>query len=157
MMKKLALCAAMAGVIAIPMDAIGQPEPAAETAVDPGNPDPSTPKDVTDSVSGLIDATRTGSWIAIVGGVIALLLNLFRLPLLGSLTKKIPGRWRLVIAVVLGGVGGILTGIAGGLPWYEAVAVGLFSGPSAVFAHEAVLNTIMGVREKKKTEANKPA
>ena len=152
-MKRLMFCAAMVGVIAIPMDAISQPDPAVETAVDSGNPDPSTPKDVAESVSGLIDATRTGSWIAIVSGVITLLLNLFKLPQLGALTKKIPGRWRLVIAVVLGGVGGILAGISGGMPWYEAVAVGLFSGPTAVFTHEAVLNTIMGTRDKKKAAA----
>lgn len=161
MIKRLMFCAAMVGTVAIPMDAICQPDPStdatATTAVDPDNPDPSTPKDVAESVGNLVDATRTGSWIAIVGGVIMLLMNLFKLPQLGSLTKKIPGRWRLVIAVILGGVGGILASIAGGMPWYEAIAVGLFSGPTAVFAHEAVLNTIMGKDEKKKAEANKPA
>lgn len=158
MIKRLMLCSAMVGTIAIPMDAICQPDPATEeTAVDPGNPDPSTPKDVAESVGNVIDATRTGSWIAIVGGVIMLLLNLFKLPQLGGLTKKIPGRWRLVIAVILGGVGGILAGISGGMPWYEAIAIGLFSGPTAVFAHEAVLNTIMGADDKKKAEADKSA
>ncbi len=156
MFKRLALCVAlMFGTVSIPTDAISQPA-AATADVEPAAADPlepTAPKDVADSVGNLIDATRTGSWIAIVGGVIMLLLNLLRLPQLGSLTKKIPRRWRLVVAVALGGVGGILAGISGGMPWYEAVAVGLFSGPTAVFSHEAILNTVLGKRDKKAAES----
>ena len=162
-MKRLMICVALVlGTVSIPTDAIPQPAPATTTIADTTGPAaepadsplaPTEPKDVAKSVGNLIDATRTGSWIAIVGGVIMLLLNLLRLPQLGSLTKKIPRRWRLVVAVALGGVGGILAGIAGGMPWYEAVAVGLFSGPAAVFSHEAVLNTILGKRDKKAAEA----
>lgn len=107
---------------------------------------PSTPQDVVEDVGDLINGVRTGTWTAIAGAVIMLLLNLLRLPLLKSLTHKIPKRWRLVIAIVLGGAAGIIGSIAGGLPWYEAVYVGLFSGPSAVFSHELIYTTILGKR-----------
>lgn len=45
---------------------------------------------------------------------------------------------------MLGGVAGILSSIVGGMPWIEALMVGLFSGPTAVFAHEAVVEAILG-------------
>ena len=58
--------------------------------------------------------------------------------------KKIPKRWRIAIPIMLGGVAGILSSIVGGMPWIEALMVGLFSGPTAVFAHEAVVEAILG-------------
>ena len=84
-----------------------------------------------------------------VGAIIAILMNLLRLPALGSLTKKIPRRWRIVTVVALGGVAGILASITAGVPWAEAIAIGLFSGPSAVFQHEAIKNGLMATADKR--------
>lgn len=100
--------------------------------------------DVVRDVGGVLDAVRSGSAIAIAAAVIMLLVNLFKAPWLGGLVKKIPKRWRIAIPIMLGGVAGILSNIMGGIPWAEALMVGLFSGPTAVFAHEAVVEAILG-------------
>ena len=100
--------------------------------------------DVIGDVGAVIDAVRSGSAIAIAAAVIMLLVNLFKAPWLGGLVKKIPKRWRIAIPIMLGGIAGILSNIIGGIPWLEALMVGLFSGPTAVFAHEAVVEAILG-------------
>lgn len=106
----------------------------------------SHPTDVVKGVTSLIDAARAGSWIGIASAIIMILLNLFRLPALGDLWHKIPRRIKIVIPVILGGAAGILAMIAGGLPWYEALWIGLLTGPGAVFTHEAIWNAILGKR-----------
>ena len=134
-------------LVAAPVVAVAQSEPAGgETAVEVSTvvDEPSTPEDVEHDVGELISAVRAGSWIAIAATLITLLVSLFKLPLLGSLVKKIPRRWRFAIPVILGGVAGILANIVGGVSWLEALYVGLFSGPTAVFAHEAVVEAILG-------------
>ena len=100
--------------------------------------------DVVGNVGAVIDAVRSGSAIAIAAAIIMLLVNLFKAPWLGGLVKKIPKRWRIAIPIILGGVAGILSNIVGGMPWIEALMIGLFSGPTAVFAHEAVVEAILG-------------
>jgi hypothetical protein len=100
--------------------------------------------DVAHDVGAVIDAVRSGSAIAIAAAIIMLLTTLFKAPWLGGLVKKIPKRWRIAIPIILGGVAGILSSIVGGMPWLEALMVGLFSGPTAVFAHEAVVEAILG-------------
>ena len=100
--------------------------------------------DVVQDAGAVIDAVRTGSAIGIAAAVIMLLVNLLKAPWLGGLVKKIPKRWRVAIPILLGGVAGILANITGGIPWTEALMVGLFSGPTAVFAHEAVVEAILG-------------
>lgn len=117
--------------------------------------EPTTPSgDVVRDVGAVIDAVRSGSAIAIAAGVIMLLVNLFKAPWLGGLVKKIPKRWRIAIPIMLGGIAGILSSILGGIPWAEALMVGLFSGPTAVFAHEAVVEAILG---RSKTRSTEPA
>jgi len=96
------------------------------------------------NTGAVIDAVRSGSAIAIAAAIIMLLVNLFKAPWLGGLVKKIPKRYRISIPIALGGIAGILSNITGGMPWIEALMVGLFSGPTAVFAHEAVVEAILG-------------
>lgn len=107
--------------------------------------------DVVGNVGAVIDAVRSGSAIAIAAAIIMLLVNLFKAPWLGGLVKKIPKRWRIAIPIILGGVAGILSNIVGGMPWIEALMVGLFSGPTAVFAHEAVVEAILGQSKSRET------
>lgn len=131
-MKPILAISAFALTIMIPVVALAQPEATA------------TASDVVHNVGTVIDAVRSGSAIAIAAAVIMLLVNLFKAPWLGSLVKKIPKRWRIAIPIILGGVAGILTNVIGGVPWTEALMVGLLSGPTAVFAHEAVVEAILG-------------
>ncbi|WP_428269485.1 hypothetical protein [Haliangium sp.] len=100
--------------------------------------------DIGGHIGHVIDAVRSGSAIAIAAALVMLLVDLFKAPWLGSVVKKIPKRWRIAVPIMLGGVAGILSDILGGLPWQEAVLVGLFAGPTAVFAHEAVVEAILG-------------
>ena len=113
---------------------------------------PTTTAEVIETGGHVLDATRTGSWVAIVGAVVWFLLSLFRHPALGSITKKIPGRWRLVVACLLGAAGGVLASVAGGVPVVEALTVALVSGPTAVFSNEAVMNTVLGKRDKRRSD-----
>ena len=107
-------------------------------------PAPSPSGDVLKDVGSIIDAVRSGKGIAIAAAIIMLLTNLFKLPWLGGLVKKIPSRWRIAIPILLSGVAGILAKITMGMPWGESLMIGLFSGPMAVFAHEAVVEAILG-------------
>ena len=131
-MKRTLALVAFLFTLAVPVAALAQ-EAATATA---GN--------VVQDAGAVIDAVRTGSAIGIAATVIMLLINLFKAPWLGGLVNKIPKRWRVAIPILLGGVAGILTNIGGGLSWPEALMVGLFSGPTAVFAHEAVVEAILG-------------
>lgn len=89
----------------------------------------------------LIDSVRTGGWIVISLAVVNLATSLLKqTPLL----SWVPKRWRIAIPVVLGGIAGILSNVIGGVPPLEALWVGLFSGPGAVFAHEAVTEAVLG-------------
>lgn len=139
-MRRFIVCSAFAFVLFTPWLALAQ-EPAA------------TPTgDVVRDVATVVDAVRSGSAIAIAAALIMLLVNLFKAPWLGSLVKKIPRRWRVAIPILLGGVAGILSTVMGGMPWPEALMVGLFSGPTAVFAHEAVVEAILGRSKSRAAE-----
>jgi hypothetical protein len=102
------------------------------------------PPDIGDHVGRVIDAVRSGSAIAIAAALIMLLVDLFKAPWLGGVVKMIPKRWRIAVPIILSGIAGVLSDILGGLPWQEALLVGLFAGPTAVFAHEAVVEAILG-------------
>lgn len=92
----------------------------------------------------VIDAIRSGSAIAVAAVAVTLLVDLLKSPWLGGLASRVPRRWRVAFPVALGGIAGILSDVVAGLPLQEAVFVGLFSGPTAVFAHEAVVEAILG-------------
>lgn len=109
--------------------------------------------DIVGDVGAVVDAVRSGSAIAIAATIIMVLVNLFKAPWLGGLVKKIPKRWRIAIPIILGGIAGILSNIVGGVPWLEALMVGLFSGPAAVFAHEAVVEAILGRSKSREPDA----
>jgi hypothetical protein len=83
--------------------------------------------------------------LAIVGTTIMCVVHLMRLQLLGRVFEHIPRRWRIAVPVILTGVAGILWRVMNGeQSVHEAVYVGLFAGPTAVFAHEAVIEAILG-------------
>lgn len=111
-----------------------------------GEPPPvaATPGELLHQIGTAVDAARAGSWIAAAGAIIMVLTNVLKLKALGGLVKQIPARWRIAIPIILGGAAGILASIAGGMPATEAVIIGLFSGPTAVFAHEAVIEAVLG-------------
>lgn len=109
-----------------------------------GTGEPPSSASLEDDIGALIDAFRSGSMIAIAAAAIMLLVDLFKAPWLGSLVLRVPKRWRIAIPILLSGVAGLLYDILGGVPWQEAVLVGLFAGPTAVFAHEAVVEAILG-------------
>jgi len=138
-------------------------EATASAAAEPAAPAPadmegeSTLPETLQSAGDLVNAVRTGSWIGIAGTLIMLLGNLFRLPMLGGVTKKIPKRWRTAIPIVLGGVAGVLASILGGASPVEAIMVGVFTGPTAIAQHESIANLLMNKREKKEEAKKKEA
>lgn len=103
-----------------------------------------TAGDVADGVQKVVEGVKAGEWSAIAGGLIFLLVALFKLPLLGGLIRKIPARWRILIVLVLGAASGCVAAIAGGMSWYEAVYVWLFSSSSGVFAHDLFVESLFG-------------
>lgn len=99
----------------------------------------------------LIDAVSSGKVIAIAAAAIMLLVNILKQPWAGGYMAKIPKRWRILIPIVLGGVAGILSSVVGGMPWFQALIIGLFTGPTAVFAHEAVIEALFGKSKSRTT------
>lgn len=98
-----------------------------------------------EELQALLDATETGQWTVICAAAISLLVSQLKRPLLGDLVRTyVPRRWRAVVPVVLGGVAAVLLAVSGGVDWREAVYIGLFSGPGAIFCHEAVVHAVLG-------------
>jgi hypothetical protein len=131
-MKNIWSVFAFVFVLVIPALVLAQP--------DAGQP----PDELGKHVGAVIDAVRSGSAVAVAAALIMLLVELFKAPWLGSVFNKVPKRWRIAIPIMLSGIAGVLSNIIGGIPWQEALVVGLFAGPTAVFAHEAVVEAILG-------------
>jgi len=88
--------------------------------------------------------------IVVAAVVITTLTSLFKDPRLGGLVRKIPKRARIVIPLLLSVAAGLLSNVALGLPWEEALQVTLFSGPSAVFLNHDIVHNLLGVEHKEK-------
>lgn len=120
----------------------------AETSPAPVVEQPSTPEEVVDAGKKVADAWKTKSLPAIAGAVIFLLLALFRLPALGSLTSKIPPRVRVLVVMGLSLLAGAMNAVALGAPWGQSLTDALYAATAAVFANELIVETIFGKRYK---------
>jgi hypothetical protein len=140
MKRTILTLACLTLLLLLPAALLAQPSPS------PGDTAPLAPAftDIGQDLEDLIDAIRTGSAIAIAAAVITLLVSLFKSPLLGSIVSRIPVRWRIAIPIVLGGIAGILYDLMAAVPTQEAVLVGVFAGPVAVFGHELVAEALLG-------------
>lgn len=99
-----------------------------------------------DNMLDLFENAHTGNWIAFSAAIITVIVNLMKNIKIDKIAfvKKIPARWRIAIPIILGAISGILSNICGGESISSAIYIGLFSGPSAVFLHEAVFEAIFG-------------
>jgi len=98
------------------------------------------------------EAWYNKNYPAIAGAIIFLILTLFRLPLFGELTKKIPQRIRILAAVVLSFAAAVLQATALGVSWGEALMNLLGTAPAAVFVNELLVESILGNRYKKEED-----
>ena len=87
---------------------------------------------------------KAGSWLLFVNAVIMFLCDLMKLPALGGLFNRIPPRYRLTIPIVLGGIAGILTGVAGGATWINAVVGAIVYGAGSAAFRQALVKMILG-------------
>jgi len=124
------------------------PEAIVIPVVDPVD-DPSTGDEVVAAAQGVKDAWYSKNYPAIAGAIIFLLLTLFRLPLFGSLTRKIPARYRVLVAVGLSFAAAFLQIIAMGTPWDVALVNVLGTSSAAVFANELIVESVLGKRYQK--------
>lgn len=111
---------------------------------------PSTGDEVVQAAQKVEEAWHSRSFPAIAGAVIFLLLALFRLPLFGSLTSKIPQRIRILAAVGLSLVAAFFQVVALGASWGDALMNILGTAPTAVFANELIVESILGKRYQTK-------
>lgn len=95
-------------------------------------------------IGSVVDAARAGQWILFASAIVTVLLQLVKQPWLGGLWQKVPPRVRVIVPIVLGAAAAVLASIAGGVPWLEALIVGLFTGPIAVFNNEAFVKALFG-------------
>lgn len=109
---------------------------------------PSTPQQVVDATKDVWNAAKTGETVAIASAAIFLLLLLLRLPALGSITNKIPKRWRIVVVILLSALTGVFNSVALGTPWGPSMFAALFTAPSAVFSNELFVESLFGMRYK---------
>jgi hypothetical protein len=99
-----------------------------------------------ESSQALVDATKTGSLIAVVGALITMLVSLLRSPRTGALVQLIPARWRVLVPVGLAILAGLLGYLGTDMSLAEVLMVAFFAGPAAVFGHETVNEAIRGQR-----------
>jgi hypothetical protein len=124
------------------------PETIVIPIVDPLD-NPSTGDEVVTAAQKVKDAWYNKNYPAIAGAIIFLILTLFRLPLFGELTKKIPQRVRILAAVVLSFLAAVLQATALGASWGDALMNLLGTAPAAVFVNELLVESILGNRYKK--------
>jgi hypothetical protein len=86
---------------------------------------------------------------AAAGLLITLLVGLFRVRATGAPLLKVPARYRALVPGLLGVLVGVLV-FLGGAPAQEALVIALYSGPTAVFAHETVAE---GLFNRRRTRA----
>lgn len=112
---------------------------AAPLALDPGI------QDVATAAGSMIDAVRTGQWLAGLAILVTLLTAALRRPWAGRLLDRLPKRTRVLVPLLLGCLAALLTGLAGGVPWTEAMALAVLTGPSAVALHQGVARSVLGL------------
>ncbi|MBU0572048.1 MAG: hypothetical protein KJ995_08225 [Candidatus Omnitrophica bacterium] len=82
--------------------------------------------------------------LLIIAAAIHLVIRLLKT---GSLGKRIPARYRPIIAVVLGGVAAAVDTYARGVPWQQALAQGMLGAATAMGTHDAVIEGLLGGNE----------
>jgi len=106
--------------------------------------------EIGEQIGAVIDAARAGQWVlfsALIVWVVVWVLQ--QKWFFDALWHKVPKRVRVVIPLVLGAAAGVLASIAGGLPWQEALTIGLVSGPAAITKNELLWKAIFGTGAKK--------
>ncbi len=97
----------------------------------------------TDIQSG-VDLAKAGSWLLFIQAIIFLLCDLMKFPVLGNLFNRVPPRFRLTIPIVLGAIAGILTSVAAGQTWVNAIVGAFVYGAGAVGFRQAVMKMVFG-------------
>lgn len=92
----------------------------------------------------LVDPIRAGGAIATTAAIIVMVVHLGRTPLLGCVVDRVHKRRRIAIPIALGWLAGAVCHALVVVPGPEAVAVGVLSGPVAVFWHELVVESLLG-------------
>jgi hypothetical protein len=89
-----------------------------------------------------LDASRTGGWLVFLATAVTVLTALSRK---WGLLDRIPKRARSLVPLLLGCASAALVAAAGGVPWPEAIALAVLTGPSAVALHQGVGRGLFGV------------
>lgn len=93
------------------------------------------------------EAAKKLGLFALITAILKLLLSLLKLT--GAFWKEDRGKWVLrVVTLTLGIVVAVVSSLAAGMPWWDAVFLGL-SGPGAVALHE-YQKLIPALNKKKK-------
>ncbi len=96
-----------------------------------------------------VDLAKAGSWLLFVQAIIFLICDLMKLSALGNQFNKVPPRFRLTIPVLLGAVAGIITGVASGQTWINAILGAIVYGAGAISFRQALAKLIMGKKLNK--------
>lgn len=97
------------------------------------------------ATGSMLDAYRTGQWLAGLAVFVTLLTATLRRPWAGRLLDRLPKRTRVLVPLFLGCLAALLTCAAGGTSWTEAVALAVLTGPSAVALHQGVARSVLGL------------
>jgi len=112
---------------------------------------PPTGDQLLSGATGVLDAYRTGGWLAALAAVVSLLTALLRY---FGVLDKIDKRWRILVPLALGCAAAALAALAAGMPWLEALTLALLSGPAAVALHQGLARSLLGI-ESPETKALK--
>jgi hypothetical protein len=82
--------------------------------------------------------------ILLAGITIMFIVELLRWLRPGGLVERIPRRKRIALPILLSAVPGVLWFLLGDVTCLEAFHVSLFAAATAVFAHELVIEAILG-------------
>ena len=129
--------ASVGGLPAIPATAPG-PVPVPE--------DPGLVQGSLEGAAGVVDAYRTGGWLAALAAFVSLLTWLSRRKELGGLLDRLPKRVRILVPLVLGALSALLVGLLDpATSALEATGLAFLTGPAAVSLHQGLARSVFGL------------
>lgn len=97
----------------------------------------------------LVDLLANNKWLAATALAIGIVVRLMKTDV--KFTPSIPPRWRPLVALGLGIVGGVVDAAARGTPWRRAVLGGVVAAGVAIATHDVAIASLLNGRELKVT------
>lgn len=95
--------------------------------------------DFTSALAHLFESIGSGKALLIISAAITVLMQAMKAPWFGGVIERMPGWAKRLLPIGLGLASSILSHLATGMPWHEALEVGITGGYIASSHYQAAL------------------